>query len=143
MTKIDTTRLPKLIALCGLEGAGKSEAAKCLRVAYGYTIRSFAGPIKAYLSALGVPHASLYGTPEQKAAPIPEFGGKSGRDLMVGLGEYTARMLGPTVFARAAKRSRKATRFGWPQLRLRDSRITCQVLPLTGSAVAPARQPRE
>ena len=101
MTKIDTTRPPKLIALCGLEGAGKSETAKCLRVAYGYTIRSFAEPIKAYLSALGVPHASLYGTPEQKAAPIPEFGGKSGRELMVGLGEYTARRPGPTVFARA------------------------------------------
>ena len=32
---------------------------------------------------------------------------------------------------------------GWPQLRLRDSRITCQVLPLIGSALAPARQPLE
>ena len=30
---------------------------------------------------------------------------------------------------------------GWPQLRLRDSRITCQVLPLIGSALPPARQP--
>jgi hypothetical protein len=36
----------------------------------------------------------------------------------------------------------KATSSGCPQLRLRDSRITCQVLPLIGSATPPARQPR-
>ena len=35
----------------------------------------------------------------------------------------------------------EAHQVGWPQLRLRDSRITCQVLPLIGSALAPARQP--
>ena len=43
--------------------------------------------------------------------------------------------------ALAASRSTSATRSGWPQLRLRDSRITCQVSPLIGSASAPARQP--
>jgi hypothetical protein len=31
-------------------------------------------------------------------------------------------------------RSRNCTRFGWPQLRLRERRITCQVAPLIGSA---------
>ena len=34
-----------------------------------------------------------------------------------------------------------ATRSGCAQLRLRDSRITCQVSPLIGSASAPAMQP--
>ena len=41
-----------------------------------------------------------------------------------------------------AKRSRKAIRAGLPQLRLRDTRITCQAGPLIGRASAPARQPR-
>ena len=44
-----------------------------------------------------------------------------------------------TLLARAARGSRSAR--GWPQLRLRDRRITCQVSPSTGSAVAPATQP--
>src|SRR6185437_6413422 len=43
--------------------------------------------------------------------------------------------------ASAAKRSRKSSSLGWPQLRLRDSRITCQSGPLIGRATAPARQP--
>ena len=30
---------------------------------------------------------------------------------------------------------------GWAQLRLRDSRITCQVSPVIGIASAPAMQP--
>ena len=42
----------------------------------------------------------------------------------------------------SAKRSRNFTRSGWPQLRLRDSRMTCQLAPLTGRAMPPARQPR-
>src|SRR5581483_5940188 len=47
----------------------------------------------------------------------------------------------PTFLAFLAKRSRKRTSCGLPQLRLRDSRITCQAGPLIGSGVAPARQP--
>src|SRR4029078_13508247 len=42
--------------------------------------------------------------------------------------------------ASAAKCSRKSSSRGWPQLRLRDSRITCQSGPLIGRATAPARQ---
>src|SRR5262249_1556877 len=37
---------------------------------------------------------------------------------------------------------RKSSSRGWPQLRLRESRITCQSGPLIGRATAPARQPR-
>src|SRR6476469_2089248 len=43
--------------------------------------------------------------------------------------------------ASAAKCSRKSSSRGWPQLLLRDSRITCQSGPLIGRATAPARQP--
>src|SRR4026208_2002794 len=39
------------------------------------------------------------------------------------------------------KRSRKSSSCGVPQLRLRDSRITCQSGPLMGSDTPPARQP--
>jgi len=34
-------------------------------------------------------------------------------------------------------------RSGWPQRRLRESRITCQFGPSTGIAIAPAMQPFE
>jgi len=47
----------------------------------------------------------------------------------------------PVWAARSDNRSRNSTRLGCPQLRLRETRITCQVLPLTGNATAPARQP--
>ncbi len=40
-----------------------------------------------------------------------------------------------------ANLSSKAMRSGWPQLRLRDKRITRQAGPSIGSALAPARQP--
>src|SRR5262249_49133006 len=43
--------------------------------------------------------------------------------------------------ASLANFSRKSRSCGVPQLRLRDSRITCQSGPLIGSATAPARQP--
>src|SRR6516162_4835245 len=47
----------------------------------------------------------------------------------------------PTFFAFSANRSMKRTSCGLPQLRLRDSRMTCQVGPVIGSGTAPARQP--
>src|SRR5262249_28037774 len=43
--------------------------------------------------------------------------------------------------ASLANFSRKSRSCGVPQLRLRDSRITCQSGPLIGSAIAPARHP--
>src|SRR5262249_45543661 len=49
----------------------------------------------------------------------------------------------PTLAPFSDSRSSISTSLGWPQLRLRESRITCQVLPLSGSAAAPARQPLE
>ena len=40
--------------------------------------------------------------------------------------------------ASGANFSRKLIKLGWPQLRLRDSRITCQVGPVAGSGTPPA-----
>src|SRR5258706_8454590 len=47
----------------------------------------------------------------------------------------------PIFLAFVANRSMKRMSCGLPHLRLRDSRITCQVGPVIGSDSAPARQP--
>jgi len=47
----------------------------------------------------------------------------------------------PTLAPFCDRRSMYRTRLGCPQLRLRESRMTCQVGPLIGSASPPARQP--
>mgnify|MGYP002128654854 CR=1 FL=1 len=44
--------LPRLIGLCGGIGAGKSTAAKVLRM-HGYTVLPFAAPLKDMLKAIG------------------------------------------------------------------------------------------
>lgn len=75
-----------IVALCGPEGAGKSTAAKEVARRLGGKIHPLAEPLKRMLLAIGVPRESLYGTPEQKLRPLPEFGGRSGRDLMQTLG---------------------------------------------------------
>jgi hypothetical protein len=46
-----------------------------------------------------------------------------------------------TLCTLADNRSNRAIMSGCAQLRLRDSRITCQVSPVIGSASAPAMQP--
>src|SRR5690348_4721592 len=53
----------------------------------------------------------------------------------------TRRPFHPTFLAVVANRSMKRMSRGLPQLRLRDSRMTCQVGPVIGSDSAPARQP--
>src|SRR5215831_7521363 len=53
----------------------------------------------------------------------------------------TKRPFQPTFLAFVANRSMKRMSCGWPQLRLRDGRMTCQAGPVIGSDTAPARQP--
>src|ERR1700704_1805559 len=53
----------------------------------------------------------------------------------------TKRPFQPIFLAFVANRSMKRMSCGLPHLRLRDSRITCQVGPVIGSDSAPARQP--
>jgi hypothetical protein len=44
--------------------------------------------------------------------------------------------------ASGAKRSKNCTSSGWPQLRLRDTRITCQVGPVVGQFDPPLEDNR-
>src|SRR3981189_2541692 len=53
----------------------------------------------------------------------------------------TKRPFQPIFLAFVANRSMKRMSCGLPHLRLRDSRMTCQVGPVIGSDSAPARQP--
>src|SRR5262249_30345449 len=53
----------------------------------------------------------------------------------------TKRPFQPTFLAFVANRSMNRMSCGLPQLRLRDSRMTCQAGPVIGSDSAPARQP--
>ena len=78
--------LPRVIGLVGPEGAGKSTCAAILEGRHGYTRLPFAAPLKRMIAALGVHERHLYGTPEDKAAPLPIFGGKSARWAMQTLG---------------------------------------------------------
>lgn len=101
MSKKIDLKLPPLIAIAGDEGAGKTTTAQCLRIAYGYEIRSFAAPIKTYLASLGVPRPALYGTPDEKAAPLPRYDGRSGREMMERQADAAKDLLGERVFAMA------------------------------------------
>lgn len=78
--------LPRVIGLIGPEGAGKSTCAAILEGRHGYARLPFAAPLKRMIAALGVHDRHLYGTPEDKAAPLAIFGGKSARWAMQTLG---------------------------------------------------------
>lgn len=77
-----------VIAICGAIGAGKSSVGKILDANHMYERSALAGPLKDMLQALGVPTWALYGTPEEKAKPLAQFGGKCGRELMQTLGDW-------------------------------------------------------
>lgn len=85
---------PPIIALCGEIGAGKSTVAQELEK-FGYVRLSLALPLKRMLSAINVPWKSLHGTSEEKANPLAQFGGRSGRELMQTLGTEWGRAQHP------------------------------------------------
>lgn len=89
-----------IVGLCGKEGAGKTTAAGLLRDHYGATIVPFAAPLKYMLEALGVPPENLYGTLDDKNAPLDMLAGHSARHAMQTLGtEWGRRCLGPDFWA--------------------------------------------
>lgn len=78
-----------IIGIAGLAGSGKSEIAHTLTVDRGFKRFPFAGPLKAMLEAAGFTHPQLWG--DEKAVPLPEFGGKTTREIMQTLGTEWAR----------------------------------------------------
>lgn len=104
-----------VIGFGGMAGSGKTSAmeslALTLKTAGFHVLTSnFADPLKYMLQTLGVPHASLYGSPEEKERPLPEFQGRSGRFLMQTLGtEWGRQIVGDRLWAEAWKA--RAVRF--------------------------------
>jgi len=76
--------LPKVVALAGVAGSGKSTAAQYLVDMHGYTRLRFAGPLKAAMAALGFSPHDIDGV--AKEAPHALLCGKTPRHAMQTLG---------------------------------------------------------
>jgi hypothetical protein len=95
-----------IIGLCGPEGAGKTTAGRIIVEQLGGTVIPFAQPLKRMLEALGVPPANLYGTLEQKLAPLDLLGGHSARWAAQSLGtEWGRDLIHTDLWAMAWKRA--------------------------------------
>jgi hypothetical protein len=94
----------RVIGFTGPAGAGKSTAAGLLVRKWCASSLPFARPLKTMLTAFGVPHENLYGTPEQKAEPLDLLCGHSARHAMQTLGTAWGRALGPDLWVRAWQR---------------------------------------
>lgn len=91
-------KLPKLIALAGLKGAGKTVVAKYLEEQKGYLRLPFAEPIKEMLKLIGFSDDELYGS--RKECPT-KFFGVSGREAMQSLGtEWGRHFIGEDMWVR-------------------------------------------
>lgn len=89
-----------LIALCGPAGCGKSTIARALE-SEGLHVRSFAGPLKSMLCALGLTNAQVNGT--LKEEPTSLLCGNTPRYAMQTLGTQWGRdLLGPDLWVNAA-----------------------------------------
>lgn len=75
---------PRLVALTGAAGSGKSTATKFLVERHGYTLVKFAGPLKDMLRAAGLSEGNIEG--ESKESPLALLGGKTPRRAMQTLG---------------------------------------------------------
>lgn len=82
---------PRLVALTGAAGSGKSTATKFLVERHGYTLVKFAGPLKRMMYALGLTEEEVEG--ELKELPQDRLYGKSPRYLMQTIGTNWARDL--------------------------------------------------
>lgn len=86
--------LPKVIALTGLAGAGKSSVANVLMLAHGYRRVRFAGPLKAMLKAIGLGEDEVDGPLKER--PCALLSGHTPRHAMQTLGtEWGRAHLGP------------------------------------------------
>lgn len=76
--------LPRLIALTGLAGSGKSTAADYLIASHGYVRVRFAGPLKAMIAAIGLDERHIEGA--LKETPMEELCDHTPRYAMQTLG---------------------------------------------------------
>jgi hypothetical protein len=102
---------PRLIALCGLAGSGKTTCAEYLRQEWGYSHLKFASPIKEMLRALGLNDDHLEG--DLKEQPTELLAGHSPRHAMQTLGtEWGRELMGlnfwADMWAHSAERILKA-----------------------------------
>ena len=101
---------PRIIAAySSYPQSGKSILAKHMRAQYGYEILKFADPMKEMLTNLllfiGIPAEEIprYIEGDLKETPIPEFGGKSVRDMLISLGTMWGRnMVAPDIWVNIA-----------------------------------------
>jgi hypothetical protein len=91
---------PRVIALTGLIGSGKTTAANVLTVEFGYERVRFAGPLKAMLRAIGLEHDYVDG--DKKETPHPLLCHRTPRHAMQTLGtEWGRNCIGPDFWVQA------------------------------------------
>lgn len=87
---------PRLVALCGPAGCGKSTCAEYLLREWGYRVLKFASPLKEMLRGLGLNDEHLEGGLKER--PCDLLAGRSPRHAMQTLGTEWGRMLMGTDF---------------------------------------------
>ncbi len=94
-----------LIGIIGQKQSGKSTVGEAVSKTLGATVTvPMAAPIKDMLMSMGVPMCSLYGSEEQKNAPLDILCGKTGRQAMQTLGsEWGRDMMGIDIWVRIWK----------------------------------------
>lgn len=98
MTVFKKAQPPRLIALCGLAGSGKTTCAEYLEREWGYHHLKFAGPIKEMLRPLGLDESHLEGP--LKEEPTELLAGNSPRHAMQTLGtEWGRELMGQNFWA--------------------------------------------
>lgn len=90
--------LPRIIALVGNAGAGKSTVAEYLMEVHRYQLVKFAGPLKTMLRAIGLDDEEIEGS--RKEQPCDLLCGKTPRHAMVTLGtEWGRDQIGENFWA--------------------------------------------
>jgi len=98
-TQAANDNLPRVIALTGLAGSGKSTVAGML-ADYGYALVKFAGPLKAMLREVGLTVNEVEGS--RKEIPIDFLCGKTPRQAMQTLGyEWGRKCIGEDFWVNA------------------------------------------
>lgn len=90
---------PRVIALTGYKGAGKTEVSNLLVAEYGYSATKFAATLKAMLRSIGLNNADLE-DPLLKESPHDLLCGRTPRHAMVTLGTEWRDMIHTELWTR-------------------------------------------